>query len=1463
MREERTKFSLFFRTIACVVLLTFFFTFVLSTSIVSAQTTSNLPSLPTPGEMVTLSPPFTPPLIKGITIKPDNPLRFDFIVYRGDSEITDKKLEEEGTRLIKYFLASLTIPKRDLWVNLSPYEGERIIAETFGTTEMGRDLLAQDYVLKQITASLTYPEEGLGKKFWDRVYHQAYTLYGTTEIPFNTFNKIWITPDAATVFEQDHTAFIVNSHLKVMLEQDYLAMNKAKEARIEKSGALGYVDPGDLSAPVHQRPSHEISSQIAREVLIPAIEKEVNEGKNFALLRQIYHSLILAMWYKQRLKESLLGQVYADKNRVKGVDLEDKTIKEKIYKKYLEAFQTGAYNYIREDYGTATQQIILRKYFSGGFEVEERFNVKVKTDHLTLLSSEQDNLADVEERLINEEYSTLTSAFAEFSELPRFKTLTKAEGKKGRRENDLPRQIIYQEYQLKNQNEKTEIYPYVAPIQITLANQVNLTICSAHDMLDADPSKNKVKGQQGLFITDGKGHYTPLKNDIPVVLGRSKANQHGFNITAPIISSTHIEIKKHGNKIILRDLESSNGTSVKAPVSRSLQAPQRKKIISDEISLLTNKHKIFDLTSDQPLDIQLNGQHFRFEIKGNRLSYKRSGGSPRLATEGTNPYRLASQNINITLHWSKTTHRLIIVNRTNTPLKILLDSFDQLKRTQETQQAMKKVIPYHNDMLRNEIKANANIVTLLKAINCPQTIEGMINYLKGGQSESNKLKVIEAFSFLADSGHLSVALAHDSNLKTILYLLVKPYLRDGLESPTEYLAVENVLKAAVKENDIKKLVDIYNKNGAEVQKAVLGILQGVAFDKSSDFFIKAFSSQDEEFVTSTLKVFSQIILVDDFKSFIQENEAIQEKLVTSLEEKIFAHPVEAISILSSIGPKARNTLLSRHPHIGEVLENKFRAAFLSLLSIDPEAEEKREQLISHLRAWLFFISQPGKIKKADRKEDLLEEYFLQREEITDLILELKDYLAKNTDTLDQYMKDPNKLYQRIITDMHDRLKQLGVKAHVRFKIGIIKYLRNRQRVWQIEKAAIEAGIRDGDRLRFFDIQYDDGKRKFLTDLLGFVPEDIQIFFSPEKDNIHIRLKDLGYAHQRYLTDNNITHSQEDMFDQLEMREKKGYVDSLGLYDEDYSRVFRGIRTARLLTFGRGIEKGLEGVRPHEEFHKFFREYAIDEITAWVPTDTERAQQLIEKINTANKDEQVILRIRLIDEMVTGLLALYQDEIMADIIEGNWIKKDDLDFLEWFVSYTGDYQKPVAELLDMIEDKEIREEILDTIFSEIQGILERHKPKIDTVINLKTEFFKTKQHLSHQEAFKKVNTWVALFLQTIPAHKFDRLEEYSARLEKGLNNLKQKNPLSRKVASKSDKAMLILQEKDVGGIDLNPDHLNLQIKRDDNGIPLPVHLQNVENIDIEGLTPVIINIVPTTFEHLPFLGSMAEVEEMAI
>lgn len=319
--------------------------------------------LPAPGKAVSLSPSFHAPVLKGIKFHPNDPFKFEFILDPGSEGVSsfaaksESSLAKESTTLIKYFLAALTIPEKDLWVNLSPYENNRIVPDAFGRTGMGRDLLAQDYLLKQLSASLMNPNEGVGEEFWKKFYMSAAGALPAAQArvnTVNTFHKVWIVPDKAVVYQntQAGTAYVVEQSLKVMLEEDYLAFEKNSV----------------IASPSARNDTGLVTTDILRQVMIPVLTKEVNEGGNFAQLRQAYHSLILASWYKKKIKESILAQVYADQNKVKGVEPVDPINVDMIYARYIEAFKKGVHNFIREEPDLATGKVVPRKYFSGGFD---------------------------------------------------------------------------------------------------------------------------------------------------------------------------------------------------------------------------------------------------------------------------------------------------------------------------------------------------------------------------------------------------------------------------------------------------------------------------------------------------------------------------------------------------------------------------------------------------------------------------------------------------------------------------------------------------------------------------------------------------------------------------------------------------------------------------------------------------------------------------------------------------------------------------------------------------------------------------------------------------------------------------------------------------------------------------------------------------------------------------------------
>jgi hypothetical protein len=339
--------------------------------------------LPPAGSPVSLSAPVMPLLLRGMKVDARDPLHMNFLVDQGHGAVSDDVFKDESLRLIKYFLAALTIPEKDLWVNLSPYESDRIIQDDFGRTGMGRDLLAQDYILKQLTAGLLHPDGTTGKVFWAEVYKRAYDQYGTTAIPVDTFNKVWILPAKSVVYEsrspdgENISAFVQEMNLKVMLETDYLA---------QALPTGGHVPQSVSSIPLAS--DSELAKDILRQIVIPVLEKEVNEGANFALLRQVCYSLILSVWLKKKLMASVAGvqespqhdprttsilaQIFVDRHKTQGVEITDAQAQTKlIYDRYVEAFKRGAYDLIKEEVDTYSQELIPRKYFSGGFDPSE------------------------------------------------------------------------------------------------------------------------------------------------------------------------------------------------------------------------------------------------------------------------------------------------------------------------------------------------------------------------------------------------------------------------------------------------------------------------------------------------------------------------------------------------------------------------------------------------------------------------------------------------------------------------------------------------------------------------------------------------------------------------------------------------------------------------------------------------------------------------------------------------------------------------------------------------------------------------------------------------------------------------------------------------------------------------------------------------------------------------------------
>ncbi|TAM38094.1 class I SAM-dependent methyltransferase [bacterium] len=289
----------------------------------------------------------------------------------------EAKLKEETSKLMQYFLIGLTLPNDTFWVNLRPDSPDQIIDDRLAQTDIGKIMLETDLQLKKDTALFTSPQTPEGREYWVKLYKKVQELYGTDTVTIPTLTRPWIVPGEIIIRETTDSAYIYKATLKVMLEQDYL---KTTPNALTSSTDYTFKDQ-------RSKVLNEYSAQLIKELIIPKLTKEVNSSKRYASLRQVYYSLILAQWFKQRQKGKLsispAGDTFQQSSQestgrkvslgfielIDSRDLTNLTSKEDwskttYFKEYQKSFKDGEYN-VQEPVYTPTGQVI-RSYFSGG-----------------------------------------------------------------------------------------------------------------------------------------------------------------------------------------------------------------------------------------------------------------------------------------------------------------------------------------------------------------------------------------------------------------------------------------------------------------------------------------------------------------------------------------------------------------------------------------------------------------------------------------------------------------------------------------------------------------------------------------------------------------------------------------------------------------------------------------------------------------------------------------------------------------------------------------------------------------------------------------------------------------------------------------------------------------------------------------------------------------------------------------
>ncbi|MFZ2411280.1 MAG: hypothetical protein WAW23_06905 [Candidatus Methanoperedens sp.] len=219
-------------------------------------------------------------------------------------------------------------------VNLRPDGADDIISPDLASTDAGKVLLEADLQLKKDTAAFTSPQTPEGKQYWDKLYAKAQELFGSEDVEIPALTRPWIVPDEIIIGEGGDNAYIFKATLKVMLEQD----------RIEGSSDFDFSDN-------RVKILNEYTASLIRQLIIPKLNREINLSRRYASLRQVYYSLILAQWFKQKYRgNSGFYSSLIDSGNLNGLTSKTTWSPATYFQAYKDSFSRGEYNITERSY---------------------------------------------------------------------------------------------------------------------------------------------------------------------------------------------------------------------------------------------------------------------------------------------------------------------------------------------------------------------------------------------------------------------------------------------------------------------------------------------------------------------------------------------------------------------------------------------------------------------------------------------------------------------------------------------------------------------------------------------------------------------------------------------------------------------------------------------------------------------------------------------------------------------------------------------------------------------------------------------------------------------------------------------------------------------------------------------------------------------------------------------------------
>lgn len=313
---------------------------------------------------------FTSIKLNYISVSVDNSGRvnFDLILRAKKAEGTKPGIDIiNSTRIGAIaFMTGLSVHDNKFWVNLNPWEADRIIDNELEQSDVGRIMLEADLRMKKDFSNYENPcTNETGKALWDLLDKKREALAqqcmsnfpgevrNVDSIRFRPVTRHWIIPDKVYAYTNGSQIYIINSTLTISSEP--IADHSAFELKDQDIGTLsnGCLEELNRSAKEYG----EYYKDLNDHMILPYVISDVNNAERYEDLRNVYTALALAQWYKSSItsrRDIFRGNLTSlDINIQKALESWNA---EDIWNEYVISFRNGEYKcWENETIETATK----------------------------------------------------------------------------------------------------------------------------------------------------------------------------------------------------------------------------------------------------------------------------------------------------------------------------------------------------------------------------------------------------------------------------------------------------------------------------------------------------------------------------------------------------------------------------------------------------------------------------------------------------------------------------------------------------------------------------------------------------------------------------------------------------------------------------------------------------------------------------------------------------------------------------------------------------------------------------------------------------------------------------------------------------------------------------------------------------------------------------------------------------